>query len=75
MKKAQKVIWNDIVTGRTRYGVLREKTEVVAVAEADENLYPKEFKNANYSTWEVEEIGTGKLFALQEKDFVQIKSN
>ncbi len=71
MNIGQKVTWEDLVTGRTRYGVLIERNHIYAESKADSELRPTEIKDVDYWEWDVEEEKTGKTFCLKE-EYLQV---
>lgn len=75
MKQGQKVLWTDPVSERTRFGVLVERNQVVAKAETDNNLFPKQFKDVDYYTWDVKEDVSGKRFCINEEEIKIVLPN
>jgi hypothetical protein len=67
-------VWfiNDL--GRRITGVLVERTQVVAVAEADEELNPGKFKDVDYWTWTIK-TGNGLRFVAKEDVIHKIEPN
>lgn len=76
MNKGDKVKWQDLVTGRTRYGVLDEQHIVVAESQPINDLSEQpRFRDVNRESWDVIEDGTGYVFALGVGTFEVIKPN
>jgi len=72
MKKGQKVIWKDPVSGEQRVGILQSRDIVVAEAKAYPDGLPGKFKDVNEISWTVAEWKTGKPFNIGEK-YLKIK--
>lgn len=75
MKKGQKVSWIDPVSERIRHGVLIERNRVVSEAETDSNLFPKDFKDVDYYTWDIKEDISGKRFCINEEEIKIVLPN